>query len=309
MESDNPWSIQSIYEFQFFNCPACTFKNQSKQQFVNHALETHPECSDHFSNVSDGSLQDIKLSFVKKEDACDQDNEDSLVDCEPSVELTESDYEYCETCHQYFRSKDSLKEHIRIHHSKEDAEDTDLVDLNNMFECKDCSETFSDHHKLIEHAEKVHTQSSKLVTNPSDQDVHAGLQDLPKESVPSRNTKLKTEVKGFLPDDQDFEEVTYDSSYTYNAKIIKCPTCQSEFDHYYRLSKHLLLDHGEESASLEFSKDANNPPRCSKCDQTLLDNEDLAYHFFKEHWTKCAQCLAPFDSMVSLVKHGAAHTL
>ena len=40
---ENPWNIQSIYELQYFNCPTCVFKNQSKQTFINHAYEYHPD--------------------------------------------------------------------------------------------------------------------------------------------------------------------------------------------------------------------------------------------------------------------------
>ena len=40
----NPWTIiYSIYDLQYFNCPTCQFKNQSKQEFINHVHEIHPE--------------------------------------------------------------------------------------------------------------------------------------------------------------------------------------------------------------------------------------------------------------------------
>ena len=39
----NPWTISSIYELQYFNCLSCSYKNKSKQNFVDHAYECHPE--------------------------------------------------------------------------------------------------------------------------------------------------------------------------------------------------------------------------------------------------------------------------
>ena len=56
---ENPWNIHSIYEFQYFNCPTCIFRNQSKQEFVNHAYEFHPDSLDYLINITDESLDDI----------------------------------------------------------------------------------------------------------------------------------------------------------------------------------------------------------------------------------------------------------
>ena len=70
---DNPWNIQSIYELQYFNCPSCIFKNSSKQEFIDHACEIHPESIDYLSKIFDDSLSDVScpwrnfLAKVKQE--------------------------------------------------------------------------------------------------------------------------------------------------------------------------------------------------------------------------------------------------
>ena len=56
---ENPWNINSLYELQFFNCPSCEYKHDSKQDFVFHAYESHPESVDYLTNVKDGSLKGI----------------------------------------------------------------------------------------------------------------------------------------------------------------------------------------------------------------------------------------------------------
>ena len=58
-QMENPWNIQSIYDFQFFNCPSCIFKNHSKQEFFSHAYQFHPESIEYFQNINDESLNDI----------------------------------------------------------------------------------------------------------------------------------------------------------------------------------------------------------------------------------------------------------
>ena len=67
-KSDNPWSVASLYEFQYFNCPSCPFfKVGSKQDFVYHAFYTHPESTEDFKKISDGSQNGILLPW-KSED-------------------------------------------------------------------------------------------------------------------------------------------------------------------------------------------------------------------------------------------------
>ena len=75
---ENPWNIQSLYEYQYFNCPVCTYKNHSKQKFVIHTYEFHPESTEFFMNINDESLLDIVLPWDEtkvniKEEMTDKD--------------------------------------------------------------------------------------------------------------------------------------------------------------------------------------------------------------------------------------------
>lgn len=53
------WNYKSLYDFQFFNCPTCVFKDHSKQEFVNHVFENHPEVSNNLKNISDDSIKNV----------------------------------------------------------------------------------------------------------------------------------------------------------------------------------------------------------------------------------------------------------
>ena len=65
----NIWDFQSIYELQFFNCPACDYKDESKQEFVDHMCKIHPESINHLIlNIQDGSLDDILCPWNKKDE-------------------------------------------------------------------------------------------------------------------------------------------------------------------------------------------------------------------------------------------------
>ena len=65
---NNPWDISSIYAFQYFNCPSCLYKSVSKQDFVCHAFNTHPESTEYFKNISDKSLSDVLLPWMEDEE-------------------------------------------------------------------------------------------------------------------------------------------------------------------------------------------------------------------------------------------------
>ena len=40
-EDYNPWAVSSIWDFNYFCCPECDCKSQSKQDFVDHVSAFH----------------------------------------------------------------------------------------------------------------------------------------------------------------------------------------------------------------------------------------------------------------------------
>ena len=67
-EDLNPWSIQSVYDLQYFLCPTCQFKDHSKQTFVFHAYEKHPQIVEQLRNVTDHSLNDVECPWLYSND-------------------------------------------------------------------------------------------------------------------------------------------------------------------------------------------------------------------------------------------------
>ena len=57
----NPWSCQSLYDYLYFCCPECDSKCQIKQDFVNHAIDEHPESLSFFRLIEDNSIEDVHL--------------------------------------------------------------------------------------------------------------------------------------------------------------------------------------------------------------------------------------------------------
>ena len=79
-EDENPWQLMSLFQLQFYNCPTCDYKNNSKQIFVNHACSTHPESISYLKQINDGSIDDIswtwsdfKETYLEKEPISEKD--------------------------------------------------------------------------------------------------------------------------------------------------------------------------------------------------------------------------------------------
>ena len=86
----NPWSGKELEEFLYFCCPECNIKDQSKELFLKHALDTHPNARECLFDVN------IKTENFNDEDY-DIANEDSdtlyydseMVKCDIKEESTE----------------------------------------------------------------------------------------------------------------------------------------------------------------------------------------------------------------------------
>ena len=147
---NNPWTIQSLYDLQYFNCPACFFKDNSKQTFVNHAYELHPEAIGSLKNIQDESMRDVTHPWTLKEEVKNENNfddvdpfdqEDDYMNFEteefnnddkkniinneisktipnPTVVLAKLKPMVCVVCDKYYVKKEDLQSHWKKFHEK-----------------------------------------------------------------------------------------------------------------------------------------------------------------------------------------------
>ena len=47
----NPWNVESLEDFRFYNCPECDHKESIKSDFLKHALNNHPRCGELFDSL------------------------------------------------------------------------------------------------------------------------------------------------------------------------------------------------------------------------------------------------------------------
>ena len=182
---ENPWRITSIYSLQYFDCPTCMFKDQSKQNFINHAYETHPEAIDDLRNISDGSLNDIlcpwDLAEIKIEEQlpvkCEIKDEIEASDSEiyiPKIVVEEDDPDWdngqdekctiddrrnCEICNAELATIYHLIRHIETVHE----------DQKN-YHCYECEKSFGYQKTFQKHMRRVHKSNSNVNQSNEERD-------------------------------------------------------------------------------------------------------------------------------------------
>ena len=120
---ENPWNVVSLYEFQYFNCPSCEFKHGEKQDFLNHAYESHPDSIDGLSNITDGSLEDILCPWDSHENENEflevfktEDDED-IPDINDE-ESNQNDHVVAQIVKCYYCAKEMNRSIVRTHMEK-----------------------------------------------------------------------------------------------------------------------------------------------------------------------------------------------
>ena len=167
---EDPWSIQSLFELQFFVCPSCAYKNNSKQEFVYHAYNIHPESIEKLKIINDDSISDVNCPWneileIKEETQFELNNiEDNSENVEMLVILKEDHDEIlddfqdenssiqksveelvCNLCGKTFNSKQYVKRHkLAIH------------DGVSRYKCEFCKKAYKQSWDLKKHRHKKH---------------------------------------------------------------------------------------------------------------------------------------------------------
>ena len=72
----NPWFVKDLEEFLYFCCPECDIKNRSKELFLKHALDFHPNAKEHLFYLN------VKTENHENSDIIKEDFYNEIVKCE-----------------------------------------------------------------------------------------------------------------------------------------------------------------------------------------------------------------------------------
>ena len=262
MKEENVWNIQSLYDLQFFNCPSCTYKNNLKQEFVNHAYELHPESDQYLKNITDGSLSDVEIPNSNIKDEFDQDlvsypsNELDIKigQCEKiedgidfKIESIENSVDhhvnngdiYCDHCDLDFCNLSSLQDHIRLLHLDNSTANDE------KYKCKTCAKTFLKK-KLFNTHLLTHEKEGKRKCDFCDKEEFGNKNALKLHLMSDHReiaAKYKCEIceKKFM-EPNDLYQHTY-RNHNNKKKEYKCAECDKCFSRKESLNKHVLSAH------------------------------------------------------------------
>ena len=165
----------------------------------------------------------------------------------------------CKACDEKFSDKASLRAHITsVHQGIKLFKITDS-DISKRFHCTTCGNRFSQKHSLISHMLKVHNQLRPYKCTVCDASFE-------------KNAELKI----------------HKATVHEKKKSYKCKLCDSIFDEKHNLKIHICLGRKDglnqpvESVH-ENKKPAKSGIKCSRCDDSFLDQKALRDHFAEQH--------------------------
>ena len=254
---ENPWNIDSIYELQFYNCPCCVFKDHSKQTFINHAINHHPEAVNSLTNVKDDSLSDVVIDIPANINYVEiQTTErESVVEIDSDNEEKENDSEsennafQCQRCSIAYSTVRELIYHIQTNHKVENADKT--------FTCELCDKIFQKEWKLKAHIKCAHKNKKIYQCHKCNYKTVSLLIMKSHECVTSDSENSTEIVTGPV-------ETEKNSKLEHSSESFKCNICNEIFSNMEELKKHIWKSHQKETPKA----------KCEFCDNYFTRLED-----------------------------------
>ena len=310
----SPWDVRSLYELQVYDCPECIFQDWSKQSFVNHATNSHPESIQYLSKIQDDSMDGVDAPWLNQENVKDKYSEDQI-----RIIYNDIGPANCNVCNQPFENNNKLISHILEQHSF------------GLIKCSSCSEKFSDITTLEVHFKSNHSQ-----------DTLANEVILVK--VEDENIIIKSDSGELDPFGEESEEVEQNNSLVrdenndvvVNSKLNKCQKCDRYYSSEENLQNHMktvhrekLVQKSEEECIETFDSDNMNSQEeksnsddynsgklkkenwtwrkvgtfCKLCETECFEPLQLVSHVLKTHSTTCSYCFKTFDTILQLMEH------
>ena len=270
-DESNPWNILSIYQLQFFNCPCCSFRDNSKQNFFDHALQNHPESKPYFFNICDGSLDDV--DWLKEEEEIEEH--------EMKNEPFENEPIHNETIQNEVPS--------RIVKSKRDEA---IHNSHEKFKCNFCEQGFQSYSNLsihmLEGHEEIYHSIPLTINDPLKPQLISSLNqkcEICIETLPGRKDLIHHYLKFHvrkcafcLQSFQDILQLANHLDEVHDTIPLACYTCNLIFKACRDKNEHIKASNCQEGH------------RCPKCGKDSKDWHSLSKHFHGFHRNQTVRC-------------------
>ena len=298
---ENPWNIRSIYELQYFNCPSCIFRNISKQEFVNHAYEYHPESIDYLIKIDDDSLSDVLCPWIEIETKIkvEKTDEESIFNNSLSKdELNEPGNELIDDNLDEIKPEDNFE--VTLVEGNPDPLNIGMLNPNVILEethkCDHCEESFTSSENLDMHIKAVHEGIYKFKCGMCEKSfIFKGNLKKHIEIVHEGKKNFRCDICGkFFTQAGNLR--THVKSIHEGIKDHKCKTCGKCYSEVRFLQKHISSVH-----------EGLKNHKCEKCGKAFAQASDLKRHVNNVHdGVKnhiCGFCGKACSQAVDLRKH------
>ena len=304
-EIENPWDgIESIYEFQFFNCPSCSYKNSSKKDFVYHAFKNHPESVQNLRRIYDSCLNDILPPWNLEFGTTSKDHlepKTQIIKCDLKNNEDKKDFK-CYSCIKFFPSKQSFQQHISDFHNLE-GEKTNKKGKK----CDLCGKHF--YGTMERHIETVHNPN-KVV---SETDFKSEIEN----EITIENVKIECEEDGFLKDNVELHTSTntqLEDQGTNHDLLETADPLDSEINSYSEEKEYLQIEYDTFDKKLDSNilekvshqKTSPKDNKCNMCNESFSSSKELRSHKQKLHKDKkfnCESCGKSFSTAGNMKIH------
>ena len=277
-EEDNPWHVTDLEEFLYYCCPECDEKNQSKESFLEHALEQHPKSKNCISKFA------VKEELIEYEDEENSENyvakeefNYNVLDLECNVEILDSNNEYgkrdaklgyerSEEISDYKYEIDPLD--VKPDIKSENSINQEKPSKKKPCKCEICGKVLSERYKLNLHIKNVHGKPRKDYKSITYKNT------IKRQAATKKDNKKKScecELCGKILSEK-YKLNLHMKIVHERQKDYKCETCGYECGYEYTLRKHIMAVHEKSTESI-----------CEICGKTFRDKFVLKKHIRTVH--------------------------
>ena len=206
------WNYKSLYDFQFFNCPTCIFKDHSKQEFVSHVFENHPEIGKTLKSITDDSIKGVIFPWNSEEETLKKSEKIQI-----DINSEKEDYDQNKSMRKKVPKK--LKER-----KKKQPGTSEGI-------CPICKENIGRGKKLEIHLETVHKKLIKIPPKPRKSYLKKKCFDPNDENCPICNENIGDQIS-------ELKEHVKEKH-----QRILCNICQRHFAKTLTLKRHVNAIH------------------------------------------------------------------
>ena len=282
---NNPWKIDCIEAFLFFNCPECAFIAKEKNFFQDHAKDNHPQSYVLFGGKIEKSKDHKTMNIGKCEP---EDIEDNLSSDDQDQSLFEKNEDFTGKYEELHLSEDDIQDDtadpFAVGKVIKFSNNSDLINLEETSDTVEGpEETFNNMERNAEDTPVDEKEQKLLEINDDTKSIDKGkLECSTCHKCFSKRRLLNRHIES-----------------VHEKKLFECSACTKRFSRKDHLKLHITCVHDKDEGKKNLE--------CSSCNKFFYTSFLLNRHIESVHEKKktfeCTSCMKRFSRMYHLKTH------